>query len=174
VRSREYTVRPATAADADAILRVHHDSVRILCSADYAPEQIAAWIGQEDDPDWLAKRIAMPGSQIVVAELYGSVAGFAERWEDQVGAVYVHPFQTRRGVGSMMLTELERSALSEGFVMLYVDASVTAEPFYLAEGFDIVSRGTHRFRDGTTIASVQMCKRLKSSAGDRECPDVDE
>ena len=168
MRSREYTVRPATAADADMILRVHHDSVRILCAADYSPQQIAAWIGQEDDPDWLAKRIAMPRSLIVVAELYGSVAGFAERWEDQVGAVYVHPFHTRRGVGSLMLRQLEQSALSEGFVMLYVDASVTAELFYRAGGFDVVSRGTHAFRDGTTIASVKMCKRLKSAAGDRE------
>ena len=168
MRSREYTVRPATAADADAILRVHHDSVRILCAADYTPQQIAAWIGQEDDPVWLVKRIAMPRSLIVVAELYGGVAGFAERWEDEVGAVYVHPLHTRRGVGSLMLTQLEQSALSEGFAILYVDASVTAEPFYLAEGFDIVSRGAHRFRDGTTIASVKMCKRLKSSAGDRE------
>src|SRR5215212_2305277 len=94
MKSREYTLRPATAADADAIVRVHHDAVRILCANDYTPEQIAAWCGQEDDSDWLDRRMGRAHYAIVVAELYGAIAGFAERSEDEIGAVYVHPFHT--------------------------------------------------------------------------------
>src|SRR4051812_18999769 len=109
-RNREYSVRRATAADADVILRVHHDSVRILCSADYSPEQIAAWIAQADNPHWLQTRIAMPHYDVFVAELYGAVVGFAERYEAEVCAVYVHPFHTRRGLAMKMLTELECAA----------------------------------------------------------------
>lgn len=160
VKSSEYTLRPANAADADAIIRVHHDSVRLLCAQDYSPEQIAAWCALEDDADWLAKRIATPGCAIVVAELYGTVAGFAERWKAEIGAVYVHPFHTRRGVASMMLAELERSAAAAGYRVLTVDASITAEPFYAAAGFCVLSRGTHTFRNGTEIASVKMTKSI--------------
>jgi putative acetyltransferase len=165
VKSREYTLRPAIATDADAILRVHHDSVRMLCSADYSQEQIAAWIGQADDAAWLGRALLLPGYQIVVAELYGSVAGFAERQGDEIFAVYVHPFQIRRGVASMMLAELEFGALVAGIRFLKVDASVTAERFYRAAGFQLIKRGTHTFRDGTQIASLQMFKNLDSELG---------
>jgi putative acetyltransferase len=161
VKSREYTIRPAIATDADEILRVHHDSVRLLCAADYSPEQIAAWIGQADEPDWLERRIARPRYHVIVAELYGSIAGFAERGDHEIFAVYVHPFHTRRGVASMMMAELERTALLEGIWGLQVDASVTAEPFYRSVGFEVISRGTHTFRDGTVIESVKLFKRLK-------------
>ena len=161
-----FHIRPATAADADAIIQVHAESVRILCAADYPPWQIDAWMTQVKNVvgNWLETKLSLPGLMMLVAESNFSVVGFGERWLKEIYAVYVHPLYTRRGIGSALVAELERSARDDGLAILELDASLTAEPFYRACGYEIVSRGSHSFIDGTAIASVRMAKRLQSPA----------
>ena len=45
--------------------------------------------------------------------------------------------------------------------MLNGDSSVTAEPFYLAHGYNVRGRGEHMLRSGQRMACVKMEKALK-------------
>jgi putative acetyltransferase len=169
VTPRSYHIRHATPADAPAIIQVHSDSVRLLCTVDYTTQQIAAWERQMARAHWLRGKVPQPRYAVLVAEEPdGSIIGFAERWRNEIYAVYVHPFYTRRGIGRALLGELERSAREDGIEALQVAGSLTAEPFYLACGYEIDSRGTFTFQDGTSIACVRMSKCLQTREPARE------
>ena len=45
---------------------------------------------------------------------------------------------------------------------LELDASLNAEPFYAALGYEAVERGEHVLRSGLRMAAVKMRKNLKS------------
>src|SRR5439155_22185648 len=124
------TIRPANAADAQAILHVHTDAIHLLCAADYSPEQLAGWSQWPGYENWLQRKL-FDGDTVLVAEgASGDVVGFAERAGEEVRAVYVHPLHARRGVGSMLLRHLEQSAVAEHLNHLWLDSSLTAEAFY--------------------------------------------
>jgi hypothetical protein len=50
--------------------------------------------------------------------------------------------------------------MSLGLKRLQMDASLTAEAFYRAAGYQIVERGVHRMRTGNMMACVKMVKIL--------------
>jgi len=152
-----YHLRPATPADAAAILQLHAESVHLLCAADYTPEQIHAWVGLIPKPDWLQTKFII-GVRVIVAESDQGLLGFAERWNEEIFAVYVHPLHIRRGIGSALLDELERTALEQGMTNLRLDASMNAEAFYNARGYASIEAGTHAFADGTVIPCMSGMK----------------
>jgi ribosomal protein S18 acetylase RimI-like enzyme len=72
----------------------------------------------------------------------------------------VAPAAARRGVGTAIVTEIERIAREHHLDHLRLDASVTAEPFYSALGYEVESRHDFFLRAGLPMAAVQMRKRL--------------
>jgi GNAT superfamily N-acetyltransferase len=153
-------LRSANAADAEAILHVHTESLMILCAGDYTPQQLEGWAKLPVDERWLARKFER-GDVVLVAEDHrGMIIGFGERAGDEIRAVYVHPLNARRGVGSMLLRELERSAAAAGVDTLRLDSSLTAEPFYKRCGYQVESRGMHDCGNGTTLQCVRMRKSV--------------
>lgn len=167
MKAREYTIRPANAADAEAILHVHTESLMVLCAADYTPEQLAGWSKLPVDGQWLPRKFAA-GDVVLVVEAADGLAGFGERAGGEIRAVYVHPLHARRGIGSMLLRELERSAVAAGIEQLRLDSSVTAEGFYRRRGYVADSRAIHDCGNGTRLECVRMSKRLQTADPARE------
>lgn len=79
-------------------------------------------------------------------------------------ACYVTPEASRKGVGSALVREIERIAQQRGLGFLELDSSVTAEPFYLAQGYAVRERGDHILRSGQAMACVKMVKTLQPRA----------
>jgi putative acetyltransferase len=80
----------------------------------------------------------------------------------EVRACYVEPEAGRRGVGSALLQEIEREAHQRGLKFLEADSSLTAEPFYAAQGYLVLGRGEHVLHSGQRMACVKMRKYLVS------------
>jgi putative acetyltransferase len=78
----------------------------------------------------------------------------------ELRACYVTPSETRRGVGSALVAEIERIAREHGLTYLRLASSVTAEPFYLRLGYHVEARSDHVLRSGTRMAAVKMRKDL--------------
>ncbi len=154
-------IREATLNDADAICRVHIASVRVLCALDYTPAQIEAWVGR-NVPENYRKAMQYKGETMFVAEIQGAIAGFSSLHRREVCAIYVHPACTRRGVGTRLLNAVEQAAIARGIHTLRLDASVTAIPFYTAQGYAVVERSRHTFWDGTAVPCAKMKKQLSS------------
>lgn len=84
----------------------------------------------------------------------------AEAAHGEVRAVYVHPDHARRGVGTALLSELERRARKRGFEALVLTASLNAVPFYEHRGYEAVEELVYEFGGEAEGIAVVMRKRL--------------
>jgi GNAT superfamily N-acetyltransferase len=157
-------VRPAVAADAIAIVDLHFVAVHRTASTFYAAEVIDSWSRPPDEARYQQVRQTITGGDelILVAEDSSGVVAFGSIVPRlrELRAVYVHPDVGGRGVGTQILSALERLALDRGVSQLQMDASVNAEAFYRRAGYTIVERGIHRLSTGLDMACVKMVKDL--------------
>lgn len=151
-------VRPYTSDDASATLDVFLRAVRGTASRDYSPEQIAAWAPDVPDVDrWGARRAA---SRTCVAGVDGRVVGFTDVDEHgYVDMLFVDPDHGRQGVATALLGWVVDTAREDGTPALTTNASVTARPFFEAQGF-VVEREQHPVLRGVELVNFAMRRRL--------------
>lgn len=77
---------------------------------------------------------------------------------DKIFALFVDPTWQGMGLGRLMLEGLVCQARERGLMCLRVHASLTAEPFYAANGFHAVHLGRQPGR--TTVPTTAMTRRL--------------
>jgi GNAT superfamily N-acetyltransferase len=114
--------------------------VHETASGDYPLE-----IQNEWSPPVTAERVAayiataLAHETTLVAEIDGAVVGVGALVEAQseVRAVYVSHSAARQGVGSARLREIEGLARARGCAELTFDSSLTAERFYLRNGYAV-------------------------------------
>jgi putative acetyltransferase len=71
-----------------------------------------------------------------VAEEDGHPVGFAELEPNgHIDRVYVSADHQRRGIGRMLLAAIVLEAQRVGLTRLFTEASITARPFFEAQGF---------------------------------------
>ena len=151
-----FTIRRASADDPPGIHDVHEQAVRRICTLDYSPEEIDAWVGgPRTEPDPAEARRVATGDGVVI--------GFSGLRGDEVWAVYVHPDWLRRGVGTALLREAEQKALHDGVSRLRLHASLGAVPFYAANGYRTIQTTTHLLGGRVPIRCVQMTKELRAT-----------
>jgi putative acetyltransferase len=166
----EFTFRRAVAGDGEAIAGVHYCAVRGIASQTYSREILEAW---SPDPsparaESFSKAILSGKEIFVVAEFKSIVCAFGSVVPEagEVRAVYVDPGFRRKGVGSMILGQLEKIAAEHGVKRLNLDSSLNAEAFYLAQGYEPVERGLHQLSGGMVMACVKMTKTLGAAAAE--------
>jgi GNAT superfamily N-acetyltransferase len=154
-------LRRATPADCERIATLHAASIRALGSTHYAPEQLASWSAHTVPERYLPSieaadfLVALDGEQIV---------GFGELHEGEIGMIFVDPASARRGIGSMLLRELEQIAAARSVERLTLCASLNAVPFYSAMGFTPVEKVSWRSPGGLELPCLHMEKRLPPAA----------
>jgi GNAT superfamily N-acetyltransferase len=153
-------IRKATPADCSSIYEAHTRAIRELCSVDYDQTQIEAWAGPRRATDYL-KPISR--GRLCVAELDSKVVGFSEydNKTRELKAVYVNPDYARRGIGKALFTYACDEARAEGLDALWLDASLTAVPFYLAMQCRRQQGTTHRLMSGIELLCVRMTINLR-------------
>lgn len=130
----------ATASHAQGISAVIVESLRATNARDYPPdiiERVARNFSPARIQELLAKR------DVIVALLSARVVGTASLDGDVVRTVFVAPDLQSRGVGRMLMHELERRARARGVAVLSVPSSITAERFYARLGFVAVRDSYH-------------------------------
>ena len=131
-------LRPFRPDDAPALLALFRDTIRRFNCLDYYPAQIAAWASDDIDPDKWATRFA--GRFVVVAEDAGRLAGFADlEANGHIDRVYVSADYQGQGVGRALVAEVVAEARRLGLVRLFVEASITARPFFESQGFAVLA-----------------------------------
>ncbi|WP_435358609.1 GNAT family N-acetyltransferase [Haloarchaeobius sp. DFWS5] len=168
-------VRTATAEDASAIRRVHRDAILELGPEAYSDRQVEAWAGGVDDAEDAdyAAVITDDSMAYIVAEIDDEVVAFGSLCVDapedygasvdgEVTGVYVHSSVARSGVGTAVITELERRAQDHGLGAVGLEASLNAVPFYEAHGYERVRELRHEFSapSGVEGTVVEMRKVL--------------
>lgn len=104
----------------------------------------------QQDTDWMpnlytgAEMISFCGTMIergwvTVADINGQAAGFLARDGEEIVALYRSPDVGRRGVGLRLLNTAKQAA--SRLQLRTFEANVTAQRFYLRQGFVEQSRG---------------------------------
>lgn len=114
--------------DFGALCALFLRAVRETASRDYSPEQVAAW-AQIDESLWRKK---FSCSDVSVAIYQGDVAGFIAVQNDYIDLLYVSPDCARRGIATALLSHLQRQHPQTRF---WVEASITARPFFQQQGY---------------------------------------
>jgi GNAT superfamily N-acetyltransferase len=131
--SSEITIRPARAAELDAL-----GALQLRSSLGWG-EQVEALLAMPEAGQVPAEHV--PTS--FVAEVSGRMVGFGtvlrtDAAEAELEGLFVEPGDWGQGVGARLVAEAERRAAALGVVALRVVASRRAEAFYLACGFETV------------------------------------
>jgi putative acetyltransferase len=152
-------IRRAVPSDCPSVYEAHTRAIRELCSKDYNQVQIEAWAGPRKPTDYLKP---ISSGRLFVAELGNKVVGFSEYDGDtkELKAVYVNPDYARRGIGTALFIRACDEARAEGLDSLWLDASLTAVPFYLAVRCERQQHTTHRLMSGVELACVRMTINL--------------
>jgi putative acetyltransferase len=129
--------------DVPALIRLFRDTIRTVNLRDYTPVQVRAWAPDEIDETRWRERLA--AQQVVVAESEWEVVGFCS-WtpEGYLDFLYVHAAFQRKGIATTLYAAAEKALRATGAKRIYAHASITAQPFFLRQGFSIVE---HRVVD---------------------------
>ncbi|NDO83343.1 GNAT family N-acetyltransferase [Citrobacter sp. NCU1] len=117
--------------DFDALCEIFLRAITETASRDYSPEQIAAW-AQIDEIAWRQKLLQ---SETLVAVCQQKVAGFITVRHDYIDLLFVSPGVQRMGIATRLLQNLERRHPDTAF---WVEASITAKPLFLEQGYQSV------------------------------------
>jgi N-acetylglutamate synthase-like GNAT family acetyltransferase len=152
--------------DARPFLEVIHASVRGLAATHYPIEVIQAWAPLEITEKAVAGFLVNPDNELrLVAEQGGEIVGIGAIVPNQfeLRACYVSPRSARKGVGTTLVHEMERMAREHNLRSLHADASLNAEGFYKALGYEVLARADHVLRpSGVHMACVKIRKALDS------------
>lgn len=150
-------IRRARPEDAPALARTMRASIRGLARAAYDPRQIAAWSSLPSL--YHAWAMTAGGETVFVAERAGRILGYASLRGGEVTALFVRPSAAGRGLGSTLLSRVEREARRRGRARLVLLASRNAAAFYRARGW-AGSRTTRvPLPGGGALAAVRLWRR---------------
>jgi GNAT superfamily N-acetyltransferase len=96
----------------------------------------------------------------VVVHDDGRLVGTGSRLEADVRRVFVRPDHQGRGIGRLIMAELEAEALARGIERLDLSASLPALEFYLHLGYEIVSNEDYEVAPGQHLVYYEMGKAL--------------
>ncbi|MBD2163067.1 GNAT family N-acetyltransferase [Calothrix membranacea FACHB-236] len=146
--------------DAEQIAQLFHETVREVNIGDYSENQVKAWAPDNINFRNWAKICAERFTY--VADDQGVIAGFGElETNGHIDCFYCHKNYQRMGVGSKIYTAIEAKAYELGINRLYVEASITAKPFFLRMGFSIITEQQVE-RRGEMFVNYAMDKFLIS------------
>ena len=140
----EPLLRPATAADVDAIAALFHRGWHDVHPG-RVPDGLTARRTPEAFHDRVARRVAET-DETTVAEVDGEIAGFVMVAGDEAEQVYVDRAHRGSGVAALLLTEAERQIAANGHdeaFLVVVRGNDRAQAFYAKQGW--VDQGDHDY-----------------------------
>ncbi|MBD1849325.1 GNAT family N-acetyltransferase [Leptolyngbya sp. FACHB-711] len=130
-------VRLFQTQDAEQIARLFHETVREINVRDYSNSQVKAWAPEDIQfRNWVE---VCSNRFTYVADDDGVIAGFGELEPNgHIDCFYCHKNYQRCGVGSRIYQAIEAKAYELSLNRLFVEASITAKPFFQRMGFAVV------------------------------------
>ncbi|CAN7183198.1 GNAT family N-acetyltransferase [Acidovorax delafieldii] len=160
-------IRNFCPGDEPALRAVFHASVHGLACKNYTAEQLAAWAPlHHDAPQW-AERMRANQPFIAQAQSSGAIAGFADlQANGYIDMFFVAPEFARQGVARALMAHIHAQAAQRGITQLHAHVSLTAEPFFAAQGFVVEARQQVE-RAGVVLHNARMAKALAARLRDQ-------
>jgi GNAT superfamily N-acetyltransferase len=159
-RSAHPALRTLRFEDVPATLRLVARAVAFGCRAHYDAAQIAAVYAAYASTLFVE---ALGSFESVVVELDGRLAGFAQLDPDggRLRALFVDADVQGRGLGRVLLAEIEARAARRGCAHVHGAMSLNAVPFYARAGYRARGGEERLMSTGVVVPIVRMEKRLR-------------
>jgi GNAT superfamily N-acetyltransferase len=159
-RSPSLEMRLVRFEDVPEILRLVQRAVAHGCRDHYDPSQMAAVYASYAQTLFADARGPIEN---VAAEQEGRIIAFAQLdpASARLRALFVDAALQRRGVGRVLLAEIEARALRNGCTRLHGAMSLNAIPFYTQVGFRPCGRVENLTATGVPVPIVRMEKHLR-------------
>jgi len=132
------TIRPATAADDQAISDIIRAGYRFIAGPDgLTDEQLAGLLRAHTVERAVGIRALW---ECLVAEANGRVVGMIAFSDDEIQNLWVHPDFHRRGVGTALFRAAEAAIRATGQSRMCVCTTGYGRPFYEAMGMTFVGK----------------------------------
>lgn len=164
-------IRLASAADADAIARIHAESWRTAYRGALSDAYLSGPIAAERSAVW-RERFANPpaGQYVAIAELDGDIAGFVcaygghdARWGTFIDNLHVLPAHKRLGLGARLMRDAAAWSMQahpgQGMYLWVLESNAPARAFYERIGGEQVERGTWTPPDGSELPKLRYAWR---------------
>lgn len=151
-------IRDYQRGDAEAIVQLFYDTIHTVNLGDYSPAQVDAWAPEVPDADAWHQR--MISRRTLVSERQGEIIGFADLEDNgHIDMFFCRHDTVRQGIGSRLYQAIEDAARDLGVGRLFVEASITARPFFERQGFRVVAHNAFE-QNGVKITNFAMEKLL--------------
>ena len=152
-------LRDFQAGDEPALRAVFESAIHGTARRHYSPLQVDTWAPREHDAHAWATR--MQGLRPFVALVDGAIAGYADlQPSGYIDHFYVAETAGGQGVGGRLMLRILAQAEAWKLAELTSNVSLTAQPFFMHFGFEVVE---HRVFDvrGVEMRNAAMRKPLR-------------
>jgi len=129
--------RKYQSADCNEMAELFYNTIHTINARDYSKAQLDAWAtGNVDLVKWDK---SFSENFTVVAVETGIIVGFGDlNKEGYIDRLFVHKDYQAMGIASAILSALEKHAIANDLALLFTQASITAKPFFEANGYFVV------------------------------------
>ena len=146
-------------SDAVSLARLHRGTIRSINKKDYSPKEIAAWSGRTSAKRF--KNLAELNARYVAWEKR-RIVGFGDYKNNEVMGLYIHKKDIGKGIGTQLLTKIEKEVYANGGRTIKCTSTITARHFYEKNGFKVIQKTNHQIQD-QKLPVFKMRKKLTKS-----------
>lgn len=152
-------LRPYKKIDAKFLAELFYSTIHSVNTKDYSPEEVNAWAPPLATWDMEKWQNSFNDKFVFVVE-EGKLAGFGELEKNgHIDRFYIHKDFIGLGVGTLIYDQIEAKANELKLTKLFVEASITAKPFFEKMGFSLVKE-QRVFRNEVYLTNFVMEKSL--------------
>ena len=137
-------IRRLAAQDIPEMRKLFRATVLTVNSKDYTKEEVEDWASCGDSVEhW--KELLAKNNYIGALDGQGGIVGFSSmNAEGYLHSMFVHKDWQRKGVATLLLSEVENMARRYGVHKISVEVSITARPFFEKRGYKVVKEQNAR------------------------------
>ncbi len=155
-------VRRFRSSDLESVKDLIHRTIDVCYNGFYLEEIMHYFDMYNWDGNIL--KVARDG-HIVVAEMQGRIVGTGSIIGDTILRIFVDPAYQERGLGRMIVNELERQAAAKGAEIVRLRALTNAKKFYESLGYLSIAKGFVEVDNGRHLEYLEMVKSLGVAEG---------
>jgi putative acetyltransferase len=134
-------VRRYQSEDLQDIVKLFYNTVHTVNAKDYNKDQLDVWAPVDLLHDCTAWKIKLEKSKPFVVLINDKIVGFSEfESNGHIDCFYVHHEFQGMGVGSALIQAIFEEAQIKSISCIYSEVSITAKPFFEAQGFATIEQ----------------------------------